>query len=639
MTRTRARIGPFRALCVLALGAGIAGVSGIAPAIAQPQGVRAYLVLTTPASTSTVAQAVVAQGGTVQNRHAEIGVIVAHSTATDFATRMRAVSGVQKVGQSRDTDVPAQGSTARRYLEPQMGSSIAAPLEPVDWNMSMMGADRAWDINPGSRSVTVGVLDTGVQGTHDDLRANFDAANSVSCLYGKTNTTPGAWEPDAYAPAAGHGTSVAGIIAAARNGRGVVGVAPNVRIAAVKVMEPTGYMYPENVICGLMWSAARGFTVTNNSYYVDPYTFNHPTNLDQDAVIEAVRRAVDYAHGRGTVTVAAAGNFSTNLDTEQGLFLPGDLPNAISVTATTTRKELAYYSNYGLNTVELTAPGGDGNGMINTTDLNNGYTTFSGTSASSPHAAGVVALLASANPSASPDQLRSMLLSQAIDTPCPSGDSRCTGTLTRNSHFGEGIANALRAVSGSDPGPGPGTTVYATDFESGTWTLNPAGTDTATSGRFEVGDPGVTSWNGYTLQPGNTVSGIRALVSGAAPGASAGDGDIDGGITSASSPPIQIPAGGTAKLTLSWYLGWLYNSAGADFLRVRVVSGTGSTTVFEKKTSSSNTSAVWTAATVDLTPWTGNSVRILVEAGDVSGGSLVEAGVDDVRVTHQAATR
>lgn len=628
-----------RVLCVLALGAALLGGT---PSVAagEPLGVRAYLVITAPSSTGTVAQAVTANGGTVQNTHSPIGVIVAHSAATDFATRMRAVAGVQKVGQTRETDVAATSqTTAQRYLEPRMGTSISAPAEPVEWNMTMMGADKAWAVNPGSRSVTVGVLDTGVQGTHEDLRDNFDAANSVSCLYGKANTAPGAWEPDANAPAAGHGTSVAGIIAAAKNGRGVVGVAPNVKIASVKVMEPTGYMYAENVVCGLMWSADRGFAVTNNSYYVDPWMYNSPSNPDQDAVIEAVRRAVDYAHSRGTITVAAAGNYAVNLDTEPGLFLPGDLPNAISVTAANTRKELAYYSNYGIETVELTAPGGDGYAMINTTGLNNGYTTFHGTSASSPHAAGVVALLASAHPTATPDQLRAMLLAQAIDTPCPAGDSRCAGTPAKNSHFGEGIANALAAVSGGDPDPGPVTTVYATDFETGTWTVNPAGTDNATGGRFEVGDPGATSWSGHTMQPGTTPSGVRALVTGAAPGAAVGDNDLDGGVTSASSPPVAIPAGGKATLSFSWFVGHLANSAGADFLRVRVVSPSGGTTVFEKKTGSTDTAAVWATATADLSAWAGTTVRVVVEAGDVSGGSLVEAGVDDVRVTHQAVSR
>ncbi|MBC6447564.1 S8 family peptidase [Actinokineospora xionganensis] len=651
MKRTRPGLGS-KAASVLAVAISLSAAGyGYGNAGAEPQaptGVRSYLVITAPGDINGAVQAVTANGGKVQNSYAPIGVVIAHSAATDFATRMRAVTGVQKVGQTRETDVPATGqtasaagkdSTARRYLEKQIGADIAAPSEPVEWNMLQMGADKAWAINPGSRAVTVGVLDTGVQGTHEDLRDNFDAANSVSCLYGKPNTTPGAWEPDSYAPAAGHGTSVAGIIAAAKNGKGVVGVAPNVRVASVKVMEPTGYMYAENVVCGLMWSAERGFKVTNHSYYVDPWTFNYPTNPDQDAVTEAVRRAVDHAKSKGTVTVAAAGNNSVNLDSEQGLFLPGDLPNAISVTAANTRKELAYYSNYGLDTVELTAPGGDGYAMVNTTGLNNGYTTFHGTSASSPHAAGVVALLASAHPTATPDQLRSMLLAQAIDTPCPTGDSRCTGTAAKNSHFGEGIANALKAVSDGgnpDPDPTPETTLYTNDFEQGTgWTVNPAATDTATAGRFEVGDPQGTSYSGLVMQPNNTASGVKALVTGAAAGAGVGDHDLDGGATSAGSAPVALPATGTVTLSMSWYLGHLANSAGADYLRVRVVTPTADAVVFEKKTGYYDTAAAWTATKVDLSAWRGQTVRLVVEAADVSGGSLVEAGVDDVRITHR----
>ncbi|ALG09777.1 hypothetical protein AOZ06_25320 [Kibdelosporangium phytohabitans] len=615
------------------------------PAFGSPQGVRSYLVISAPGANDGIAKAVKDNGGTVHNSYAQIGVLVAHSGASDFASRMRSVGGVQKVGQTRETDVPTgakartpgRDSVARKYLEPDMGDAIAAPAEPVEWNMQMMQADKAWAVNPGSKSVTVGILDTGVQGTHEDLRDNFDAANSVSCLFGKPNTAPGAWEPDSFAPAAGHGTSVAGIIAAAKNGKGTVGVAPGVRIASVKVMEPTGYMYAENVVCGLIWSAEHGFKVTNHSYYVDPWTFNYPNNPDQDVVIEAVRRAVDYAHGKGTLTVAAAGNNSVNLDQEQGLFLPGDLPNAVSVTAANTRKELAYYSNYGLDTVEVTAPGGDGYAMINTTGLNNGYTTFHGTSASSPHAAGVAALLASAHPQAGPAELRKMLLAQAIDTPCPSGDSRCTGTPARNSHFGEGVTNALKAVGGgTDPEPGPETTVYADDFEKSTgWTVNSGGTDTATAGRFELADPQATSYNGLAMQPDATPSGSRALVTGAAAGASVGDNDLDGGVSTVTAAPVQLPAGGRITLSLSYFLGHLANSAGADHLRVRAVTAEGSTVVFEKKTGVADTAAAWQTATADLSALAGKPVRVVIEAADAAGGSLVEAGVDDLRITHR----
>ncbi|WBQ03409.1 S8 family peptidase [Kribbella sp. CA-293567] len=626
----------------LMLSTGAYGAAGANTAAQAPAGIRAYLVLSAPGNVDAITQAVTANNGKVQNTYPQIGLVVAHSSGSDFAAKMRAVSGVQKVGDTRESDVPTTGATApaqngvaQKHLAPQLGEAISAPAEAAEWNHIQMGADKAWAINPGSRNVTVGILDTGVQGTHEDLRDNFDAANSVSCLYGKPNTTPGAWEPDSYAPAAGHGTSVAGIIAAAKNGKGTVGIAPNVRIASVKVMEPTGYMYAENVVCGIMWSADHGFEVTNHSYYVDPWLYNYTNNPNQDAVIEAVRRAVDYAKGKGTVTVAAAGNFSTNLDTEQGTLLPGDLPNAISVTATNVRKELAYYSNFGVQTVDVTGPGGDGYAMINTTGMNNSYTTFHGTSASSPHVAGAVALLASAHPTATVDQLRTMLLAQAIDTPCPANDSRCTGTAAKNSHFGEGIADALRAVNGgSDPDPDPPTTVFSTDFEQTTgWAFNTEGTDRATSGRFEIGDPQATNYSGKTMQPGNTVSGTKALVTGAPAGTAVGDHDLDGGATSATSAPIQLPTNGDLKLTMSWYLGHLSNSAGADYLRVRAVTPTGSTVLFDKKTTSADTAATWNTATASLTPLAGKSIRLIIEAGDISGGSLVEAGIDDLRIT------
>ncbi|WP_410663966.1 S8 family serine peptidase [Amycolatopsis sp. lyj-84] len=645
---SRTRIAATIALAVAVTAVSTQGSSAASlTASAANESVRAYLVLTTPGGIDAVTKAVTDNGGQVRAGYAPIGVVLAHSGADDFAAKMRKVSGVQKVGDTRaGYDVPVEGtrpaaadrnSAARRFLEPQLGKSIAAPAEPVDWNMQQMGADKAWAINPGSRNVTVGILDTGVQGTHEDLRDNFDAANSVSCLYGRPDTKPGAWEPDPGAPAAGHGTSVAGIVAAAKNGKGVVGVAPNVRIAAVKVMEPSGNMFPENVVCGLMWSADHGFEVTNNSYYVDPIMFNNPGDPDQAAVIEGVQRAVDYARGKGSVTVAAAGNYSTNLDNEPGLFLPGDLPNAVSVTADTIDKKLAYYSNYGVDTVELTAPGGEGSAMVNTTALGGGYTTFNGTSASSPHAAGVVALLASAHPQATPDQLRTMLLTQAIDTPCPSGDSRCTGTPAKNSHFGEGIANALAAVSGgTNPEPEPETPVYSTDFETaGGWSVNPAGSDTATAGRFEVADPAATNFNSLTMQRGDTTSGTRALVTGAAAGAAVGDNDLDGGVTSALSAPIQLPANGKLSVSLSWYLGYLANSAGADYLRVCAVTAEGTTVLLDKKTGSADTAAQWSTATADLTALAGKTIRISVEAADAAGGSLVEAGVDDIRITRR----
>jgi hypothetical protein len=191
-------------------------------------------------------------------------------------------------------------------------------------------------------------------------------------------------------------------------------------------------------------------------------------------------------------------------------------------------------------------------------------------------------------------------------------------------------------ITGGTCGTGnPPTTVYADDFEAATgWTTNPAGTDTAVSGAWQRGDPAATS-SGVALQLGTTTSGTNDLVTGAAAGASAGVNDVDGGLTSIRSPAVTLPATGTLTLSARWYLAHLNNSSSADAFRIRVVAGTTTTTVFQQPGAASNRAGVWGTATVDLSAYRGQSIRLLVEATDADTASLVEAGVDDVRITQQ----
>ncbi|GAA3447943.1 M14 family zinc carboxypeptidase [Planomonospora venezuelensis] len=180
----------------------------------------------------------------------------------------------------------------------------------------------------------------------------------------------------------------------------------------------------------------------------------------------------------------------------------------------------------------------------------------------------------------------------------------------------------------------PPVTVYSDDFETATgWTANPGGTDTATLGQWERGDPAATSSSG-AKQLGTTVSGVNDLVTGRLAGSSAGAYDIDGGLTSVRSPAITLPAGGTLTLSLSWYLAHGSNSSSADFLRVKVVGST-TTQVFQQLGAATNRNGSWATATADVSAFAGQSVRILIEAADASGASLVEAGVDDVKITQQ----
>jgi len=166
-------------------------------------------------------------------------------------------------------------------------------------------------------------------------------------------------------------------------------------------------------------------------------------DLDQDAILEASRRAVQYAENHGVLNVAAAGNENYNLASKTTdatspddstpvrrtvgntcLSVPGELPGVVSVSAITSGNAKSSYSNFGTNKVHLTAPG---NSVFSTLP-GGGYGTMSGTSMAAPHVAGVAALLASVDPAATPATLRTRLAAQADNLRCPTGDSRCTGT-------------------------------------------------------------------------------------------------------------------------------------------------------------------------------------------------------------------
>src|ERR1043166_8285789 len=166
-------------------------------------------------------------------------------------------------------------------------------------SLLVIDAPEARAINGGSPSVVVGDIDTGLDYTHPDLAANVDFANSAGCLSGAPDTSPAAWNDDN-----GHGTHTAGTIAAAKNGIGIVGVAPNVKIAGIKAGDAAGFFFPQAVICAFMWAGSRHLNVTNNSYFADPWLFNCKNDPSQRAIWKAEQRAIRYAMGQGTPVVA-----------------------------------------------------------------------------------------------------------------------------------------------------------------------------------------------------------------------------------------------------------------------------------------------------------------------------------------------
>ncbi|MFD9883528.1 S8 family serine peptidase [Streptomyces alboflavus] len=443
-----------------------------------------------------VKKAIAKADGKVVIAYDKIGVIVVHSANPDFAKTIRKVKGVQSAGATRTAPLSAQSSDdidASRPLSAKEAEAAAGKagggqdeLEPLQWDLPAMKADQAHKVSLGSPKVTVGVLDSGVDDTHPDIAPNFDRRASASCLGGVPTQKDNAWRP--VAKESDHGMHVAGTIAAAKNGTGVTGVAPGVKVASLKVAEPaTGMYYTEAVVCGFMWAADHGVDVTNSSYYTDPWLFNCRTDADQKALVDAVGRATKYAERKGAVNVAAAGNAKTDLaqdeivdesspddttpvtrtiKTADCLDIPSQLPGVVTVSSTGAKGIKSSFSNYGKGVIDIAAPGGDStafqkpqppatSGLILSTLPGGKFGYKAGTSMASPHTAGVAALIKSTHPKASAARVKALLYRQADAMACTDpydidGDGKvdavCAGGKNKNGFYGVGMSDALDAV-------------------------------------------------------------------------------------------------------------------------------------------------------------------------------------------------
>lgn len=181
----------------------------------------------------------------------------------------------------------------------------------------------------------------------------------------------------------------------------------------------------------------------------------------------------------------------------------------------------------------------------------------------------------------------------------------------------------------------PPASIFFDNFESDQgWTVNPNGTDTATTGIWERGDPEDTNYNG-PKQLGTPFSGTNDLVTGRLAGSSVGTHDVDNGETSIRSPNITLPSSGDTTLSFSYYLAHTNNSSSADYLRVQVV-GTSTQTVFEEVGDGADDDGSWATFSGSLNSFASQTVYLLISASDASNGSIVEAGIDDVRITATA---
>jgi thermitase len=277
------------------------------------------------------------------------------------------------------------------------------PQYPNLWGIKKIKADCAWDTNIGAGNIKVAVVDTGVDYNHEDL------AGTVIKGYDFVNNDNDPKDDQ------GHGTHVAGTIAATiNNNKGVVGVGPNVKILAVKVLNNVGSGTWSQVANGIIYAADNGARVINLSL--------------GGGSSQTVKNAVDYAWSKGVLLACAAGN---GAPTTTAPGYPAAYPSCLAVAATDQNDQRAGFSQYAPNGVA--APGL----TILSTTMGNAYGNKSGTSMATPHVAGLAGLLFAQNPNRTNVRVRQILTATTDDIGAPGKDGI----------FGFGRINAQKAVT------------------------------------------------------------------------------------------------------------------------------------------------------------------------------------------------
>ena len=430
---------------------------------------------------------------------ATVAVALALSVLAGFAQSTSAVT-TAVIGEA-----DAHGRCLAGYPTAPTGPD---PLSPCQWDMAAINTGASTWTRATGLGVKVGVIDGGVDFTHPDLAGSIDVALSCSFIYTSTPTADPSEiangdcsNKGAVQDLQGHGTHVSTTIAARRNGVGIVGVAPDATIVALKACTIAGFCFADSVAAALRYAGDQRLDVVNLSLFADPYLYICANEAGQRAILKDLQSAARYAQQRGVVIVAAAGNEAQDLghpttdeispdwppdsaivrDVRNNCRVaPAELPGVITVSASGVNT-LATYSTVG-SPVDVTAPGGDarqtpstvfGRGRIlagwSSTDatgtwealagvnraVESGggrYVWISGTSMASPHAAGVAALIRQRNPGLSQGAVAALVRSSATPLSCPANwpatdPRRCYGGPGNTSFFGAGMVNALAAVS------------------------------------------------------------------------------------------------------------------------------------------------------------------------------------------------
>lgn len=489
LTRTSSARLPL--LVVLALATWTAGCSdhdpgpAVAPELtlqrsASTDGASSYLVLAQGnAFSKQLERGIERAGGRLTQTVAGIGIAVASSTDPAFAIRAGRIGGVRAVVPNPDMGLAPRPERVER-LSPEMFSNPPVSGDDdfffdLQWGHDAVDAPEAWNAGARGASVRVAILDSGIDVAHPDLSPNLNLALSRSFRPGESIGDP---------PVGGsfhHGTHVAGLVAAADNGLGVIGVAPEVEIVAVKVLSNQGGFVGSfgDLIAAIVYAAdidadvismSLGALVSHRGVIFDAE--GNEIRVPASAIAEllvALGRATTYAHQRGTTLIASAGNQARDGDSDRDLVhLPSDLSHVLSIAATgpmgwaldanTDLDVPSFFTNHGQSVISFAAPGGNLDfglppgqlctvagvtvpcfvfDFVMSTDFG-GWSWSLGTSMAAPYATGVAALIIGENGgSMHPAQVEAEMRRSADDLGKPGKDD----------FFGAGRVNAGNAVN------------------------------------------------------------------------------------------------------------------------------------------------------------------------------------------------
>ncbi|MBI4336875.1 MAG: S8 family peptidase [Chloroflexi bacterium] len=372
----------------------------------------------------------VAAEGTLLARGAVVQQQLQNTPFTAFVVLLPE-EAIPALGQARgvarvERDVAVQllpGEAAA--LGPKKPGPISQPAEVLPWGVNQIDADLAWSTSKGT-GVKVAIIDTGISKSHPDLAPNIKGGTNFVAIRGRVD--PSKWDDDN-----GHGSHVAGTVAAADNDIGVIGVASQASLYAVKVLDRNGSGSLSNVVDGIWWSINNNMQVINMSLGC-----NCPTG--------SLEQAVNAAYAAGIVVVAAAGNSGTADGSGDTVIYPAKYASVIAVAATNSSNTRPSWSSTG-PAVELAAPGVS----ILSTWKGTVYSTISGTSMASPHVAGSAALVLAAPVLPQYDLNGDGQYSAAEVRAALQGSADDLGAAGRDNLYGYGLVDAQEATTGVQP--------------------------------------------------------------------------------------------------------------------------------------------------------------------------------------------